>query len=97
MILFEPEGVPRPYGDELISIAAESMRHHIIDAMGLRRAPDHDVEPNTRLRRKNICTEGSEVRARHDAARRGTLMVLVLATIGLRNARGAEEERAVEV
>jgi hypothetical protein len=81
MILCEPEGVPRPYGDELISIAAESMQHHVLDAVGLRRAPDHNVEPNTRLRRKDVCAEGGEVWSGHDAARRGTLVVLVLAAV----------------
>jgi hypothetical protein len=81
MILCEPEGIPRPYGDELISIVAESMQHHILDTMRLRRAPDHNVEPNTRLGRKDICAEGGEVRSGHDASRRGTLMVLALAAV----------------
>jgi len=41
VILGGPEGAPRLYGEKL----------HILDAVGLRRAPDHDVEPSARQRR----------------------------------------------
>ena len=65
--------------------------------MGLRRAPDHDVEPSARPRREEIRAEGGEIRAGggHDAAGRGVLMAS--AAIGLGSARGAEEEGAIEI
>ena len=63
--------------------------------MRLRRAPNHNVEPSTRLRRKEVRAEGSQVRTGHDAAQRGVR--LVLAAAGLGGAWGAEEERAVQV
>ena len=95
MILGEPEGISRPYGDKLISIATKGMRHHIFDAVRLRRAPDHDVEPSARLRRKEIRAKRGEIRAGHDAAR--CRVLVVLAAIGPGDSRGAEEEAAVEV
>jgi hypothetical protein len=79
--LGEPEGVSCPYGDELISIVTKSMQDHILDAMWLGRAPNHDVEPGTRLRRKDIRAECGEVRTGHDAARRGTLILLIVTTV----------------
>ena len=63
--------------------------------MGLRRAPDHDVEPSARPRREEIRAEGGEIRAGHDAAGRRVLMAS--AAIGLGSARGAEEEGAIEI
>ena len=63
--------------------------------MGLRRAPDHDVEPSARPRREEIRAEGGEIRAGHDAAGRGVLMAS--ASVGLGSAQGAEEEGAVEI
>jgi hypothetical protein len=95
VILGEPEGVPRPYGEKLVSIAAKSIQHHIIDAVGLRRAPDHDVQPSARPRREKIRAERGEIGAGHDAAGRGVLMAS--AAVGLGSARGAEEEGAIEI
>ena len=63
--------------------------------MRLRRAPDHDVEPCTRLGREEIRAKSSEVRPTHDAAR-GRVR-LVLAPRGLGGTWGAEEQRAVQV
>ena len=71
------------------------MQHHILDAVRLRRAPYHDVEPCTRLGREEIRAKSSEVRSAHDAAR--SRVRLVLAAGGLGGTRRAEEERAVEV
>ena len=93
----KPEGISRPYGEKFISIATKSMQDHILYAMRLRRAPDHDVEPSAGLWRKEIRAKGGEIRAGHDAARCRVLIVLVVAAIGLGNSRGAEEEAAVEV
>jgi hypothetical protein len=62
--------------------------------VGLRRAPDHDVEPSARPRREKIRAEGGEIRAGHDATGRGVLMAS--AAVGPESARGAEEG-AVEI
>jgi hypothetical protein len=97
MVLREPERISGPYGDEPITILTECMLHHIFNAVRLRRAPNHNVEPHQRLRRKEIRTESREVRPSHDAAQRGTLELMILATVGFRDAGGAEDERAVEV
>ena|SRR5260221_3738823 len=97
VILCKPEGISRPYGEKLVSIATKSMQDHILDAVGLRRAPDHDVEPSAGLGRKEIRAKGGEIRTGHDAARCRVLMLVVVAAIGLGNSRGAEEEAAVEV
>ena len=75
VILCKPEGIPRPYSDELIPIVTKSMRHHILHAVRLRRAPNHNVEPRARLRRKEIRAKGGEIGAGHDAAR-GRKLVL---------------------
>jgi len=63
--------------------------------VGLRRAPDHDVQPSARPRREEIRAEGGEIRAGHDAAGRGVLMAS--AAVGLGSARGAEKEGPVEI
>ena len=97
MILGKPEGIPRPYSDELIPIVTKSMRHHILYAMRLSRAPNHDVEPRTRLRRKEIRAKGGEIGAGHDTTRGRILVLVVVATIGLGDPRGAQEKAAVEV
>jgi hypothetical protein len=95
VILCETKGIPRPYCNQPLTIVAQRTGHHILDAMRLRRAPDHNIEPSTRLRRKKVRAEGGQVRAGHDAARGGVR--LVLATAGLGGTWGAEKERAVEV
>jgi len=97
VILGKPEGISRPNSEKLISIATKRMQHHILDAVRLRRAPDHDVEPSARLRRKDICAKSGEIGAGHDAAGGRVLMVVVVAAIGLGDSRGAEEEAAVQV
>jgi hypothetical protein len=97
MVLREPERVSRPYRDETITITTKCMLHHILDAVRLRRAPDHDVEPGLRLGGKEIRAKGGEVWPAHDAARCGTLELVVLAAGGLGWPRGAEEESAIEV
>jgi len=95
VILGKPEGISRPYSEKFVSIATKSMQDHILDAVGLGRAPDHDVEPSAGLGRKEIRAKGGEIRARHDAA--GCRVLVVVAAIGPGNSRGAEEEAAVEV
>jgi len=95
VILGEPEGVPHPYGEELVSIAAKSIENHILDAVGLCRALNHDVQPSTHQQCKEIHAEGSEIRVGHDAVGRGVL--IASAAVGLGSARGAEEEGAVEI
>ena len=73
--------------------------------MRLRRAPDHNIEPSTRLRRKKIRAKGTEIGTWHDAAwgslrvcMLSRLLVLVLNAVGfLGGTLGAEEECAVEV
>jgi hypothetical protein len=97
VILCEPEGISGPYSEQLVSIVTKSVQDHILDAVGLGRAPDHDVEPSASLGRKEIGAKGGEIRAGHDAARCRVLIVVVEAAIGLGDSRGAEEEAAVEV
>lgn len=95
VIILESERVPRPYGDETLTIVSKRMQHHILDAVRLCGAPDHDVEPCASLRREEIRAKSSKVRSAHDAARGRVRQVL--AAEGLGGTRGAEEERAVEV
>jgi hypothetical protein len=58
VVLCEPEGISRPYSEKFVSIATKSMQDHILDAVRLRRAPDHDVEPSAGLRCKEIRAKG---------------------------------------
>lgn len=64
----ETEGIPRPCGDEPLTIVAKRMQRHILNAMWLCRAPNHNIEPSARLRRKKIRAKGSEVGTGHNAA-----------------------------
>jgi hypothetical protein len=43
VILSEPEGVPHPYSEKLVSIAAKSIKNHILDTVGLQQALDHNI------------------------------------------------------
>jgi hypothetical protein len=93
MVLGKPERVSRPYSDELCAVIPKCMQDHVVDAVRLRRAPDHNVEPFTRAWRKEVRAECGEVRPGHHAARCRTKRVL--ATGGARRSWGAQEERAV--
>ena len=93
MVFGKAERVPRPYSNELRAVIPKRMQNHIIDAVRLRRAPDHNVEPCARRGREEVCTERGEVRAWHHAARRRAQVGL--AACGTRGTRGAQEECAV--
>jgi hypothetical protein len=96
VISCETKGIPRPYGNQPLTIVAKRMQHHILNAMRLCRAPNHNIEPITRLRRKKIRAKGSEVGTRHDAAW-GRVRLLVVTAVGFEGTWGAEEECAIEV
>ena len=93
MVFSKTERVPRPHSDEPRAFFPKCVQYHVVDAMRLRRAPDHNIEPCTRAGRKEVCAERREVRAGHHAARRGAQVVL--AAGGTRWSWGAQEERTV--
>jgi hypothetical protein len=85
----KPEGISSPDGHQSIAISAECMLYHILYAVRLRRAPDHDIEPSLGLWSKEISAEGGEVWPWHDATWCWTLMKMVLTAIGFWDARRA--------
>lgn len=93
MVFGKPERVTRPNSNELRAVIPKRMQDHIVDAVRLRRAPDHDIEPCARTGRKEVCTERGEVRAGHHAARRRAQVGL--AAGGTWGSRRAQEECAV--
>jgi hypothetical protein len=93
MILGKPERVPRPHSNEPFAVIPKRMPDHVVDAVRLRRAPDHDVEPCARAGRKEVRTKGREVWAGHYAAWRRAQVRL--ATGCARRSWGTQEECAV--
>ena len=93
MVLSKPERVPRPHSNKLFAVIPKCMPDHVVDAVRLRRAPDHDVEPCARARRKEVRTKGGEVRAGQHAAWHRAWVGL--ATGRTRRSWGAQEQCTV--
>ena len=54
MVFSKTERVPRPHSDEPRAVFPKRMQDHVVDAVWLRGAPDHDIEPFTRTGRKKV-------------------------------------------
>jgi hypothetical protein len=97
MVFSKAEGISGPSGHQSIAISAECMQYHILDAVWLRRAPDHNIEPILGLWSEQISAEGGEVWSWQDATWCWTLMMMVLTSIGFWAARRSQEEGSIEI
>ena len=64
MVFGKSEHVLRPHSDEVRAIFPKRMQDHVVDAVPLCRAPDHDIEPE----RKEVCTERGVTGAQEERA-----------------------------
>ena len=67
-LLVKSKRIPSPNSHQLLLPPRKTPLHHISNAMRLRRAPHHRVEPRPRRRVEQIFTQRREVRAGIDVS-----------------------------